>query len=121
MNVIATGAVFILLAPTTKIFSSKFPEQKDTLWLYPAGVVAVSSILWFLVSLSMPVLIRCGVMRDLRRRSRTHEIHWLEQIINKIFPVAVLVFHSAVLIFVCISLIALMRSDALENIFKNLP
>lgn len=121
LNVIVTGFVFFLLAPTTQIFSSKFPDKKDTLWLFPLSVVSASLGLWFLMRLALPWMIRKGIFEDRRKIPRPQSRRGWERLEKIFFPVVVLALHLLLLIALCVMMVLFMRSDFWERLMVNLP
>ncbi|MCM8775224.1 MAG: hypothetical protein NC930_02560 [Candidatus Omnitrophica bacterium] len=121
MNVFITGIIFILLAPTTRIYVWWFPDKKDTLWLLPLSVIGLSSVVWLVASFSMPLLIKLGWVEDRRKEPRTQHHATVVRLLKMIFPILVFAVHMLVLIFFSASLIAFMRSAAYDRILINLP
>ncbi len=100
-----TGAIFFLLMPTTQIYTSWFPDKKAQLWLLPAGVLLISSLLWMAASLSTPFLIRCGIFEDRRRGDRQGNAESRVRVFKSILPVISFAFHMLLLIGICISMV----------------
>jgi len=118
LNAIITGIIFFLLAPTTHIYTAWFPEKKDRLWLFPLAVVIFSSLLWLVGSLSTPFLIKSGVFEDRRCGPRPEETARRARLFKMVFPIVSFLFHMAVLIGLCASMILWTRNQSAgENLF----
>lgn len=120
INAIITAVVFFLLVPSTRIYAKWFPEKKDSLWLIPVTVIALSAALWLWTSLNLPELIKKGVFEDRRKDARSSGAPVPMNIRRTIYPAIVFIFHMALLIGICICLIAEMRSGATGNFFNNI-
>lgn len=122
LNVLATLLVFAVLTPSVRIYARWFPDKKDSLWLLPLGVVGISSLLWFFASLSLPALIRKGIIKDLRASARRQEqISFWERILKTAVPVVLFSFNMLLLILFSAALIHFLKSNRLQDLFVNLP
>lgn len=122
LNVLATLLVFAILTPSVRIYARWFPEKNDSLWLLPLGVVGISSLLWFFASISLPALIRKGLIKDLRASARQQEkIPVGERIIKTAAPIALFAFNMFLLILFSAALIHFLKSNRLRDLFVNLP
>ncbi|MDP3920235.1 MAG: hypothetical protein Q8R76_05465 [Candidatus Omnitrophota bacterium] len=120
VNVAATGAVFVLLLPTTEYITENFLPRKDAVWIYPLTVLGGSALLWFLTSLCLPLLIRWGIVED-RRAGPRPGMTLLLSLFRRVIPIVNLGVHVALLVFLSVCLIAFMRGDTMLDLFKNLP
>ena len=120
VNVLATAIVFLLLMPTVRIYASWFPDKKESLWLLPAGVTLISCLLWFLASLSLPLLIRWRVVADLRKDLRP-PAPLAQKMIRTLSPILVSIFHTGMVIWFCAALIRFMQSNAFDKLFTHTP
>jgi|GEM_PF-2606077 len=121
LSIFATIAVFILLAPSTYVVSRWVPERRETLWLLPLGVTAVSSFFWFLVRLAIPFLIRIGFFEERRTLARPGVKIFPDRAVRIGVPIANLCLHFIILISFCFCLVRFLRSDRLGSIFSNIP
>ena len=119
VNAIITAVVFLFLTPTTYIYAGWFPDKKDSLWLFPAAAISISTVLWLSTSLNLPKLIQKGVFEDRRKNARSSEASAPINIWRTIWPVAVFIFHMTLLAGICVSLIAEMKSGATGNLLFN--
>ena len=122
LNLLTTLLVFIVLTPSVRIYASWFPDKKDSLWLLPLGVVGVRSFLWFLTSLSLPVLIRWRIVKDLRKseRGQGETVYWV-RVFNAALPVVLFGIIMILLIIFSAALVHFMKSGHLQDLFVNLP
>lgn len=121
-NLIITGIVFILLSPTVRIYRSWFPDKKDSLWFYPLAVIAVSGVLWFLGSLSLPALIRTGVIKDLRTRGDSGpRFAGLERYRKILGPILITAFHLILMLLFAASMIRFLQGEPFKKLYTNLP
>lgn len=121
INAIITAVVFFLLAPSTHIYAEWFPEKKDSLWLIPAAVVLLSCVLWLLTSLNLPRLIEKGIFEDRRKNDRSSVPSVPMNLRKTIWPVAVFIFHMAIIGAMCMILLAEMRNETTGKfIFNNM-
>ena len=121
LNVAVTGLVFILLAPTVRIYRGWFPEKKDLLWLFPFSVLMLSSLVWFLASLSLPLLIRKGIFEDRRLAPRPAPDTLHRHFFRQFMPIAVFLIHALVLLLLSAALVDFMKTNPLERLLVNLP
>lgn len=119
VNAAVTAVVFFLLVPTTYVYSSWFPDKKDSLWLVPAAVLLGSAAVWLMTSLNLPKLIEKGIFEDRRKNDRSSAGQTPMNVRRTVWPVLVFIFHMGLLGLMCISLISEMRRGAGENIFFN--
>lgn len=120
VNVAITGIVFILLAPTFRIYAWWFPEKESSLWLFPLAVLLVSSLLWMAASLSMPWLIRKGWFEDRRSEPRPGQTALKIRLFKSSLQLAVFLFHMLLLIGMAASLVRFMRSDLFDQMLQNM-
>lgn len=120
-NVALTGIVFILLAPTVRIYSGWFPEKRNALWLLPLFVMLLSSLVWLLATLSLPALIKKGLLEDRRSKPRFIQIPFQSRFFRQVMPIAVFVIHMLVLLLFSATLIDFMKTGPLERLLVNLP
>ena len=116
LNVLLTGIVFMLLSPTVRVYAWWFPDKKNSLWLFPVLTVIFSCFLWLMTRLSIPFLIRLGILRELRKQPRA-ETSWVEKMIKIVPPILICGFHLFLVIFFSASLISFMQSGAIGNLF----
>lgn len=121
LNLAVTGIVFILLLPTVHVYQWWFPDKKDSLWFYPAAVLLGSCLLWLLASMSVPLLIRLGLLEDLRKTPRPEKYGALGKFLKTLFPVALTAVHLGIILFCAVSLINFLKSHPFEYLFTNLP
>ncbi len=122
LNVLATLLVFALLTPSVRIYARWFPDKKDSLWLLPLGVVGISAVLWFFTSLSLPALIRWGIVKDLRKSARSaEEVSFRERILKAAAPIVLFSLNMLLLTVFSAALIYFLRSNRLQDLFVNLP
>jgi hypothetical protein len=121
LNVIVIGIIFLLLTPATQIIASWFPGKTDMLWLFPLFVLGVCTFLWFLMSLTLPSLIKRGILEDRRIKPRTEETSRAKRLWRILLPMVALACQMLLLIFMSMCLIIFMRSQTMENLFTNLP
>jgi len=120
INLIAIACVLFLLAPSTRIIASWYPEEKDILWLFPVAVVGICSVLWFFLVWSMPALIRWNVFQDRRQKPRTDKVSQARRFWRITVPIGVLAVQMFLLIFMSACVIAFMRSQTIEGLLAEL-
>ena len=121
INVAVTGIVFAVLTPTVRVYQRWFPDKKDSLFLFPLGVIFFSCMLWLIGRLYLPYLIRTGYMADRRREPRPEDIAPKIRFLKMILPIAIFAFHMLVLLVCAFVLVRFMQSDTLEQMMVNLP
>ena len=120
INVVVITIVFVLLLPTTRIIAAWYPGQTDLLWFFPVAVLVITTLLWFMTSLSIPFLIKKGIFEE-RRKTPRPELRWTFRRFWRItLPVITLVIQMLLLIFLCMSLIAFMRSETLPSFLERI-
>lgn len=120
-NVAVTGLVFLLLAPTVRVYRWWFPEKKDPLWLFPLGVILLSAGAWFLASLSMPVLIRRGIVEDRRAKPRQNTVTLKGRLFRRVMPIVIFLIHFFLLLSFSVALVQFMKTNPIERLLMNLP
>ncbi|MDD5217858.1 MAG: hypothetical protein PHN49_08860 [Candidatus Omnitrophica bacterium] len=118
INLAVIIVVFILLAPTTNIIASWYPGKKDILWRFPAIVAGVSAVLWFLMQLGIPIFIKLGILHDRRQNPRDQKMSLLERLWCTVLPMITMVVQIFILIYMCMCVIAFMRSETMDEILK---
>lgn len=121
LNVFVVAAVFTLTAPSTRIFASWYPDRPDLLWFFPLAVLGLSIAIWIAARLSIPLLIRLAIFPDRREAPRKRDMPGFERFWRMFFPAAGLAGQMLILIFLCLCMIAFMRTETLEHLLKNLP
>ncbi len=118
LNGVVTAVVFFLLAPTTRIYASWFPEKKAELWWAPVGLLVFSAVLWIFTSLAMPHLIKKGVFED-RRKGMPREGRANVDLSRVLGALSVFTFHMAVLIIMSVTLVIGMNKGMTGKIFPR--
>ncbi|MCB9799224.1 MAG: hypothetical protein H6757_00515 [Candidatus Omnitrophica bacterium] len=120
ISVLTVGAIFILLAPTTHIFASWYPGKKDILWIVPACVIGVLSILWLMVRLCLPLLIQKGVFEDRRKTTRSANERTPVNISRVVLSTLQLTMQLLLLLGMCVAIVAFMRGDTMDQLLTRL-
>jgi hypothetical protein len=120
LNILITGVVFFLLAPTVRVYRSWFPDKEASLWIIPLAVIFVSLALWTLVRLGIPYFIRQGWMEELRQESRPPE-PWPQRFMRIGPSVALTAFHLLLLVLFSAALIRFLEHEPFKKLLTNLP
>ena len=120
LNLIAIAIVAVLVAPTTQIFAWWYPERENILWLVPAIVLGTCCILWLIMRMSIPLLIRWGVYEDQRKQIRTKEDPKPLRLIKMIVPMVTLTIEMLLLMFMIMCVMAFLRSETIEDVLTKL-
>lgn len=121
INGITILVVIVLLAPTTHIVASWYPEAKEILRFLPAAVLIISSLFWLGMRLSLPWLIKWRIFEDRRRTLFRDPVLLTEKFRRLFLPLLTLTFQMACLILMTVCLFAFVKSNSFMALFKNIP
>ena len=116
LTILMIAVVFVLLVPTTHIIASWYPGKKDTLWLWPFAAVSLGIVSWLLMRLSIPKFIQWGWFQNRRNEPRQENGSAGRRLWRIALPILSFSIQMFLLIFMCMCLVAFMRSETIEQL-----
>lgn len=121
LNLIVIGLIFLFLAPTTHVFSRWLPDQDNALWLIPVLLAGLSAFIWFLMRLSIPLLIRLGIYEDQRKVPASRLMPAGERLMRMTVPMVSLLIQLLILTVLCAGLVSFLKKDSFDRFLTKLP
>ena len=120
LTAFAMATVFVFLTPTTQIIALWFPGKTDRLWFYPAFFFTAAFCLWTAYRLSLPYLVRRGILEDRRRPSGRMPLRGPGRLLRWMQPALRLLFQVLLLAGVCSWTVAFMRSGWFQKLLGHI-